>query len=322
MIRVVTLRILSIPPFLVGVSLACFLLVYLAPGTIIDTLMSQPGMNAELIDSLRADYGYDLPWYRQYWAWLTGVVSGDWGESFRFQRPVSELVWSSLPYTACLVLGGFVLSSAAGVGLSIWGLGRSRQFVDRSTHLGALTLGSVHPIVLCLSLLVLASMVDWLPVGGIPESGLAADVWLVEWLRHAALPVVALSLSMLPGFYLQSRGLLLEIVQGEHVRAARAAGQSDASVIWRHVLPVATGPLVSYAGAELATMLNVALLVEVIMAWPGVGRLAWLSLRDQDVFLLLGTLVCGAVLVLVGNLLADCTLARVDPRVRLESSDG
>ena len=318
MSRVVVLRVLSIPPFLVAVSLGCFLLVYLAPGTIIDSLSSQPGITPDFVDELRARYGYDLPWYRQYWTWLGGIVSGDWGISFRFQRPVGELLWSAIPYTAALVAGAYAVSAVLGVGLSLWGLSRPTGRLDRLSHLGALAVASIHPIVITLSLLVLASAVDWLPVGGTPSSDVGG---VDEWLRYALLPVVALSLSLAPGFYLQSRGLLTEIVQQNHVRAARAAGHGEAGVVVKQVLPVATGPLVAFAAAELSTTLNLALLVEVIMAWPGLGRLAWSSLRDQDLFLMMGTLVCGGALVFMGNLFADCALARVDPRVRRESND-
>jgi peptide/nickel transport system permease protein len=143
---------------------------------------------------------------------------------------------------------------------------------------------------------------------------------VLDHARHLLLPALLLSFSMSPLFFLQARGALLEVLPSEFVRAARSRGLSEGQILVRYGLRPALVPLIAFAGASLARMLNGAFLIEVIVGWPGMGRLAFDGLLARDSFLLLGVLVLGSVLILCGNLIADLLTGAADPRIRMEEA--
>jgi peptide/nickel transport system permease protein len=321
--RVVVARLASAVPLFLGTTLLSFLLIYWAPGSFLEQFLSDPTIPRSFLESLTERFGLDRPWYLQYGSWLLGVARGDLGFSFRFLRPVDDLLAEALPRTLVLAALAFLFCCCAGAALGLLAVRRLGSVWDRALCRAALVLASIHPVILAILGLIIAAVSRWLPLGGGSSLGASElSFWGrgADYLWHLVLPETILILVMLPGFFLHARGVMAELLPSPFVAAGRARGLSERALVLRHVLPVATSPLVSYASSTLSRLLNAAFLVEVVTGWPGMGRLALDALASHDPFLLLGTLVVAAAVLLVGNLLSDLLLAEADPRVRLEGA--
>jgi peptide/nickel transport system permease protein len=321
--RVILARLAAAIPLLLATSLFSFLLIHWAPGSFLDGLRLNPGISPRVIDELAHRYGLDRPWYEQYAAWLAGLTQGDMGPSLSFQRPVEDLLSDGVPRT--LALAGFALGFCvvAGIALGLLCAVRLNGAWDRWCCRLALGLLSIHPIVLAIIALSFAAHTRLFPIGGGSSPGASSLPfwpWALDYARHFALPALVLTLFMLPGFFLQARGALADLLPSSFVRAGRSLGLREGTLLLHHALPAALAPTASFAASSIPRLLNGAFLVEVVTGWPGMGRLALAALRERDSFLLLGTLVVAAAVLLLGGLLADLFLARVDPRVRLEEA--
>jgi peptide/nickel transport system permease protein len=323
MFRVAAARLLSAAPLLLGVSFVSFLLLHLAPGSFVDRLRLDPGIPPSTIDALVSRFGLDKPWYQQYLSWLTGAVHGDLGMSLAFRRPVGELLGEAVFYTLALVLAALVISSLVGSALGLLAMLRPGGFLDRLLAGSALGVVSIPILVLAVVGLGLASVTGFLPTGGGSVYGSLDLPWsmrALDFASHLLLPTLILSIGMSPLFFLQTRGALLEVLPSEFVRAARSRGVSEGQILLRHGLRPSLVPLITFAGASLARMLNGAFLVEVVVGWPGMGRLALDGLLARDSFLILGVLVLASILILLGNLMTDLLTGAADPRIRMEEA--
>jgi peptide/nickel transport system permease protein len=320
--RVVVARLSTAIPLLLATTLFSFLLIHWS-GSFLDQLRLIPGIPQSVLRHVETLYGLDRPWYLQYVSWLAGLAHGDLGYSLRFLRPVRELLAEALPRTLALAAVAFLFYSVAGAALGLLSVRKLGSAWDRALCRVALVLVSIHPVILGILGLTFAAASGWLPLGGGSSLGASALPFRekgADFLWHLVLPAAVLILVMLPGFFLHARGVLAELLPSPFVAAARARGLSEGAVVLRHVLPAALSPLLSYASSTLSRLLNFALLVEVVIGWPGMGRLALEALASHDPFLLLGTIVVAAVILSAGNLLFDLLLAEADPRVRLEEA--
>jgi peptide/nickel transport system permease protein len=321
--RVILARLSTAIPLLLATTLLSFLLVHWAPGSFLDQLRFQPGIPETVIEQMEQRFGLDRPWHLQYSSWILAVAHGDFGLSLRFQRPVADLLKESLPRTLALAALALLCSILAGTGLGLLSVKRLHGTWDRLACRAALGLLSVHPVVLAILGMSFAAWTGSIPLGGGSSLEASSLPWWgrgADYIRHLVLPESVLFLVMLPGFFLQARGVMVEVLPSPFVVAGRAQGLSERTLILRHLLPASLAPLVSYASSSLSRLLNGAFLVEVVTGWPGMGRLALVALQERDAFLLLGTLVVAGVLLSLGNLIADLLLAEVDPRIRLEES--
>jgi peptide/nickel transport system permease protein len=321
--RVILARLSTAIPLLVLTTLLSFLLVHWAPGSFLDQLRFQPGIPESVISQMEERFGLDRPWHLQYSSWVFAVAHGDFGLSLRFQRPVADLLKESLPRTLALATLALLSSAIAGTLLGLFSVRRLHGTWDRFACRTALGLLSVHPVILAILGMSFVAWTGSLPLGGGSSFGASSLPWWgrgADYLRHLVLPESVLTLLMLPGFFLQARGVMAEVLPSPFVVAGRAQGLSERTLLLRHLLPACLGPLVSYASSSLSRLLNGAFLVEVVTGWPGMGRLALIALHDRDSFLLLGTLVVAGVVLSLGNLAADLLLAEVDPRIRVEEA--
>ena len=312
MFRVVLARFLTFIPLLLGVSFVSFLLIQLAPGSFVDRLRLDPGIPPSTVEALVNRFGLDEPWYHQYLSWLTGALQGDLGVSLAFRRPVGELLGEAFWYTLSLVLAGLIVSSLAGTALGLLAVIRHERTLDRILGVLALSAVSVPTLVVALAGLGLASATGLLPIGGGSETTVLG--------ARLLLPTLILSIGMCPLFFLQARGGLLEVLPADFMRAARSRGLSEAQILIRHGLRPSLVPLISFAGVSVTRMLNAALLIEVVVGWPGLGRLALQGLLARDSFLILGVLVLSSTLILFANLATDLFLGIADPRIRVEEA--
>jgi peptide/nickel transport system permease protein len=312
MVRVVLRRLVALVPLLLGVSFVSFLLIQAAPGSFVDRLRLDPGIPPSTVEALVNRFGLDQPWYRQYFSWLAGALRGDLGISLAYRRPVGELLGEAMPYTLSLVAAGLILASLLGTALGVLAVMRQGRMLDRLLAGLALFAVSVPTLVVALAGLGLAAATGLLPFGGGSETGVL-DARIV-------LPTLILSVGMCPLFFLQARGGLLEVLASDFVRAARSRGLSEARILLGHGLRPSLAPLISFAGASVTRMLNAAFIIEVVVGWPGLGRLALQGLLARDPFLILGVLVLGSTLILLANLASDLFLGVVDPRIRIEDA--
>jgi peptide/nickel transport system permease protein len=299
-------------------SSAAFFLTRLAPGDYATDLLGF-GAREETVARTRARYGLDRPVLAQYAEWAGRAVRLDLGTSLLYGRPVAELVGSRLANTAVLgatalalaTLAGFPLGVAMGAGRLSW----ARPIVA-SFSMVAL---SLPPLLTSLALVFLAARTGWLPVGGMTSADVASagwTAWLADVARHLPVPALALALPMAAFIERLEARAMADAAAAPHATAARARGVGHARLVWRHLVPLSARPVVAVYGLVAGSLLSGSFAVEVVTAWPGLGRLLVDALRARDVFLVAGCAMAGALVVSATNLAADLALSAIDPRTR------
>jgi len=305
-----------------GVLTVTFFMVHLTPGDPID-LLSGPETSAEDLERLRAAYGLDRPVAVRYVDWMGGVLRGDLGISIVSQRPVLDVLLEAVPRTLQLTVSAFVLHFAVGIALGLWWTRRGARWSTRASDVGTLVLYSLPTFWLGLMLqLLLSYHLRWLPSGGTPSVALDEVgflTWFVENVRHLAMPVFVLGLAGTASVARVLRNSLLLTLQEDFVRTARAKGLPPRVIFGKHALRPASVALVSLVGLGIPFLLSGAVATEVVFGWPGMGRVTVEALMARDTPVVLATTAVSAVLVVLGNLLADLAYAWVDPRIRTQT---
>jgi peptide/nickel transport system permease protein len=257
----------------------------------------------------------------RYGYWVKNVVvHGDFGESIAYKRPATELITARLWNTFLLSFCATILAWCTAVPLGIWAAVHKDSWVDRLCAFIAFIGLSVPEILLALVALMFAYATGWFPIGG------AADPLhdlMTPWgkfkdtLHHLVLPTVVLAAAEIAGIMRQMRSNLLDTLRAEFVMTARAKGLPERMAIYKHALRNAINPLLTIFGYSVAALLSGAFIVEIIMAWPGLGRLTMEAFFAQDYELVVAGVVMATVLLVIGNFVADILLAWSDPRIRL-----
>jgi peptide/nickel transport system permease protein len=308
-------------PLLLGVSVLTFLLMSLAPGDYFTTLSQNPQVSPATILRLKAEFHLDRPWYVQYFFWLKNVCSGNFGYSMAYHIPATSLILSRLWNTFLLSFFALVIAWGIAIPLGIWAAVKKDTWVDRGCSLIAFVGLSIPDVLLALLALWFAASTGWFPVGG-AQSPLhdlmspAEQFW--DFAHHLILPSLVLAAADLAGIMRQMRSNLLDTLRAEYLTAARARGLGEGWVVYKHALRNAINPLLTIFGYSLASLLSGAFIVEVIMAWPGLGRLTIDAFFAKDSYLVVDGVVMATVLLVVGNFIADLLLAWNDPRIRLK----
>lgn len=322
MARYILKRLLQAIPLLLGIATITFIIVRLAPGDPMDMYMEQRvqrDVDPAVIELLRKKYGLDQPLPVQYAKWVGNIARGDLGESFRYRRPVATLIAERVPYTLQLAALALVMDALIGIALGIFSAVKQYSRADKAITLGSLVVYSIPGFWLAL-MLVLAFSVNlgWFPTSqtrSLDYELLSAGGKVADRLWHLALPVFVLGIASAAGTARYMRTKLLDVLSEEYVLAARARGLSERVVILQHALRNALIPIVTIYGLALPFLLGGAVLIEKVFAWPGMGLLAVEAIGARDYPVIMATSMIAAVLVVLGNLLADVTYALVDPRV-------
>ncbi len=298
-------RLLGAIPTLALIVALSFLLTRLAPGGPFDEEQTLP---PDIRANLEAAYGLDQPVYVQFGHYVSGLLHGDFGPSFRFRDfTVGELIAGGLPVSLSLGLAAMLLALALGIPAGLWSALARGRTADRAIMALAVA-GISIPVFVIAPLLALffGIWLRWLPVAG----------WVPG--RHAdlVLPIVSLALPVVAYVARLMRGSLLEVLRAPWIRAARARGLPERTVILRHALPAAMLPVVSYAGPAAAAVLAGSLVVETLFGLPGMGRHLVQGALNRDYTLVMGMVIVYAGLMLALNLIADLVYAGLDPRVR------
>ena len=305
-------------------SALSFFIIQLAPGDYVDTLRQNPKISPERIEELRQQFGLDRSWPEQYVRWLWRIITqGDFGTSFVYQRSVASLLWERIAATLLLAIASLIVTWAIAIPLGIIAAVKQNQWVDRSLQVISYTGQGFPNFITALLLLILAQNTSPLfPVGDMTSINHAdlspvGKVLDIGW--HMILPTLALSITSFAGLQRITRGELLDVLRQDYIQTARAKGLPENRVIYVHALRNAVNPLITLLGFELAGLLSGAFIAEFFFNWPGLGRLILQAVLAQDLYLVMASLVMGAVMLIVGNLLADLLLKAVDPRIRLEN---
>jgi peptide/nickel transport system permease protein len=301
---------------LVLVSLAGFAILHLAPGGPMAIYAMSPAMSAEDLARLTRELGLDRPLHEQYLRWAGGIVSGNWGRSYRDGRLVIEVVSDRVPATVVLMLSAFSVAVLLGLFTGIASAVRQYSLFDHLATFLAMVALSIPTFWLGLmAIYVFAELLRLLPPGNMGTVG--ADFALGDRLRHLILPAGTLGAVMVATWSRYTRASMLEVIREDYVRTALAKGVAGSTVILKHALRNALIPLVTLAGLQLPLVFSGALVTETVFTWPGMGRLFVDSIGYRDYPVLMGLLMLTALLVVIGNLLADLLYAVIDPRVRL-----
>ena len=313
MTRFLIRRLLGAIPLLLGVAVLSFVFMQLAPGGPDALFARNARMTEEALQAIRHNMGLDRPVHEQLVIWLGNLARGDLGISYTQYRPVSEVIWDVVPNTLLLMGTGMMISLAAALIFGILAARRQYGFFDNATSFISY-FGLAMPVFwfgLMLQLLF-AVRLGWLPSAGMQSAsgGGALDV-----ARHLVLPALTIAIGSIAGWSRYVRSSTIESLNQDYVRTARAKGMEEQRVLVGHVLRNALIPFVTVVGIDVPLFLTGAVLTETVYSLPGMGRLFFDALTVRDYPVLMGILLLGAVLIVLGNLIADILYGVLDPRI-------
>jgi len=318
MLRFIARRLLQMVPLLVGITFLSFVVVDLAPGDFFSTLRLNPSISPDLIHQMEVEFGYGQPLLVRYGRWAWRALHLDLGMSIAYRVAVVDLIASRALNTMILAVASMVFTWALAIPIGTIVALRRGSVTDRALSFLSFLGMSVPSFFLAFLLMYLALETGWFPVGGTTS----VDYPLLDPLdkvadrvSHLVLPVVVLGTSGMASLMRLMRSNILEIQHADYVRTARAKGLPEWRVVGKHIMRNALNPFVTLAGYELGTLLGGAALVEAVMNLQGLGTLMLDAVRSLDVYLVMGSVLMSALLLLLGNLMADVALTMVDPRI-------
>jgi len=307
-------------PVLLGVTILSFTIMKLAPGDFLSQMKLNPQISPETIELMRRQFGLDQPLPIQYLRWLWGIIHLDFGYSFTYRVSVTTLITERVINTLLLTTTAAILAWIIAIPLGVYSALWRRSLFDQILSLFSFSTISVPTFFLALLGLFFAAKTGWLPTGGamsINYNTLSTIDKILDRLHHLILPAMVLGIVGLGSLLRIMRSNFLEVMRQPYVMTAKAKGLSSMAVTWRHIFPNAINPLITLLGFEIAGLLSGAAFTEIIFAWPGLGRLILEAVMSQDLYLVMGSLFIGSILLILGNLLADILLASLDPRIKL-----
>ena len=302
-----------------------FFLLHLAPGDPM-ARYDDPEMDPETVEMMRRQFGLDRSVPEQYARWISNFARGNFGISLRYNRPVSELLASTVPNTLRLTLLALAVYMILGVALGVTSAARKNSLFDRIGTLTALVVYSIPSFWLALMLIMLFSLkLGWLPsshMQSIDASNLGALELFRDRAAHLVLPAFVLGVASAAGMARYMRGSMIDELRSDYVRTARAKGLSEGAVLMKHAFRNAAIPIVTIVGLSIPFLLGGSVVTEKIFSWPGMGSLMVESIftRDYPVVLAINFIV--SVMVILGNLLADFGYALLDPRIAYSGEEG
>ncbi|MFS8650805.1 MAG: ABC transporter permease [Caldibacillus sp.] len=320
MTKYIIRRLLVFFPMLFALTIIVFTLLKLAPGDPYSQIMD-PNIDASVFEEMRKEQGLDDPIHKQYFRWVTSVVQGDFGESFRHKgRTVAELIWSRLPNT--FYLGAFSVFITIIVALPI-GIYSARNpyslFDYAATGFGFFGLAVPNFLFGVVAIYLFAIKLGWFPAqGSVSQPGLAGfDLFLAK-LHHLFLPGITLGLSSTAAYMRYMRSEVLSVLGSDYIRTARAKGLTERTVLYKHTLRNALIPIITLLGFEIGTLLSGAVITENVFKFPGIGTLYIESIGARDYPVIMAITLMLGFFTLLGNLIADILYAIVDPRIRYD----
>jgi len=324
-------RILYCIPLLFVIAFISFVVITLPPGDYMSTMQARltqvGGLSLveaqKMAEQLRQRYGLDKPFLVQFGKWLLGIFRGDFGFSFRYRKPVADVIWERLGWTLLITVCAMVLSAAIGVLCGIYSATHQYSLGDFALSIFAVAGLSIPNFFLALALMyILITYGHSTATGGLfsPEMVLQPWSWakLVDLFRHIWLPIVVVGVAGTARSMRVIRANLLDVLGAQYVQVARAKGLSERIIIWKHAFRNSVQPFIMYMGMTLPWLIQGEMATGIVLSLPTTGTMFLLALQDQDMYLAGSFVLLLAAITVIGNLLADLVLAWVDPRIRYE----
>jgi peptide/nickel transport system permease protein len=294
-------RLLQLIPLLLGISLLSFLVMHLAPGDP-TALFIDPNAKPEELARVRANWGLDKPIYLQYFLWLKNALLLDFGRSYTTGQPVINEIAERLPITLMLMIPSYILTLLICIPIGVISAVKKNSWFDNTFTFLSFAGMAIPTFWLGLMLMLIFSVkLHWFPAVG-----------------NIVLPLITITIGNLAGLTRYQRAAMLEVLNQDFIRTARAKGLPERIVIFKHALRNALIPIVTILGLSLPDLFGGAFIIETIFAWPGMGRLGVQAVFQRNYPVIMGIVMFSALLIVIGNLLADIGYALVDPRIRYE----
>ncbi|UBV44834.1 ABC transporter permease (plasmid) [Deinococcus taeanensis] len=316
-------RVLGMIPTLLLISVVCFAVIQLQPGSFIDQYLEDPRVTKDTVASITRQLGLDQPLWAQYLTWIKGIVThGEFGYSFVNGRPVSSLIWERLGWTVFLAVLTLLVSWLIAVPLGIYtAIHRHGKRSAALNFFGYVSLATPDFLV-ALLLIALVLKTGGTNVGGLFSPQFIDAPWsgakVMDLLAHLWIPMIAIGLEGVAGLMRQMRASMLDVINQDYIRTARAKGLAGRRVLWGHAVRNAINPLISLAGLSLPSLISGTIIASIVLNLPTIGPFLYDSLLNKDQYVAMTLLLFSALLLLIGNLLSDLALAWADPRVRFE----
>jgi peptide/nickel transport system permease protein len=329
--RYILKRIFLIFPTLVGITLIGFLITQMAPGSPIYFKLraSQEGISADdvaalqIVEETKKLYGLDKPIHIRYLIWLKQVATFDFGKSYKDHRPVMDRILEALPITLQLNIISILLVYLISVPLGVYSATHQGKLTDKVQMVFVYIFYSMPGFWLAMLLIIYFGVrLDWFPIVGINSTGAENFPWyrwLLDRIWHLVLPVTVYTVGGFAFLSRMTRQSMMEVLQQDYVRTARAKGLSEEKVIYHHALRNALLPIITMLAGLLPAMLGGSIIIERIFSIPGMGMLGFEAVLSRDYPLIMGLFYISALLSLVGILLSDITYVLADPRISFES---
>ena len=325
-------RVIATIPVVLLISLLVFLLIHAAPGDPADLLLSEEASPEDIADARRR-WGLDQPIYVQYLRFLANILAGDLGTSFRYADPVITLIGERVPATIELAGASMLIAIIFGIPLGVWAGARPNSWVDNvGSTIGFFGISMPSFWFGIMLILIVSGYLNWLPSSGRATYGIAqgsdtgfyiinnliAGNMKAAWdgIKYIIMPAIALGTAMMGLIMRVTRSSVMEVMDEDYVRTARAKGLGERTVLWQHVLRNALVPVITVVGLELGTLLSGSIIVETVFAWPGSGSLLIAAIQARDYPLITGTVLTYTIAFVVINFVIDILYAVIDPRIR------
>ncbi len=322
MLPYLTKRILMLIPLMLGITLITFTVVHLAPGEPVEMQMAMnPKVGKDARERLRKFYGLDRPLHVQYVDWVGKLVRLDLGRSFSSDsRPVVDKIKERLPVTLSLNIIALILEFGLAIPIGILAATHRDSWLDKGVTVFVFVGFAVPTFWLALLLMYLFGVkLNWLPISGLHtlgSDGYGTLRYLWDMAKHLILPISVASFGSLAGMSRYMRTSMLNVIGQDYITTARAKGLSERVVIYKHALRNALMPLITQAGLAIPGLIGGSVIFETIFALPGMGQLFYQSVMSRDYPVVMGIVIIGALLTLIGNLVADVCYSLADPRIR------
>ena len=315
-------RLVLMVPLFIGITIISFAVIHLAPGSPIDMATDlNPKATAEVKARMRTLYGLDKPLYVQYWNWMSRLVTFDFGNSFSQDgRKVADKILERLPITIYINAISLALILLFAIPIGVLAATKQDSFFDKVTTVLVFLGFSVPHFWLALLMMILFGVhLGWLPISGLKSLNYeylpaASQFW--DRVSHLILPIFISASGGLAAYSRYMRSSMLEVIRQDYIITAKAKGLSNRTVTFKHAFRNALLPLLTLLGLSIPGLIGGSVIFETIFAIPGMGQLFFASVMARDYPTIMGILVMGALLTLIGNLIADVSYALADPRIR------
>ena len=314
MTKYIVKRILQAIPLILLISIICFTLIQLAPYNAIDTMIT-PKMSQETVDLIKVKYGFDKPAYVQYFLWIKGILSGQFGYSIITHESISKDLLARIPSTIKLVLPSYLIALVISIILGLVSGSNKNKRIDKIID-GFCSIGIAIPSFwfAMIVIFIFGYKLGWLPILGMNTIGVKNS--FKDSLLHFIMPCSVLVMAYLPDLIRYVRSSTIGQVSEEYVTVQKAFGASKKEILFNHVCKNVLLPIITKIGMALPMLITGAMITETVFGWPGVGPYFVTAVRALDYPVIMAILLLSSSLVIIGNLLSDILYCLIDPRIK------